>query len=74
METVEAIEREDLLKLYRTYYAPDNAALILTGNITLEQGRGYAQKFFGDWKADPEAAKARAQSKPIESEAAEHCH
>ncbi|HEX8897423.1 MAG TPA: pitrilysin family protein [Chthoniobacterales bacterium] len=50
MESVQAIKRDDILKLYRTYYVPENAALILSGNLTLEQGRKYAEQFFGEWK------------------------
>jgi len=57
METVQAIQRDDLVKVYKTYYTPENATLILAGDITLEQGKKYAQQFFGDWKADPSASK-----------------
>ena len=51
METVQAITREDIVKLYQAHYRPENAALILSGNVTLEQGRKYADQFFGGWKA-----------------------
>lgn len=57
METVQAIQRDDLVKVYKTYYTPENATLILAGGITLEQGMKYARQFFGDWKADPSATK-----------------
>ena len=57
METVQAIQRDDLVKLYKTYYTPENATLILAGDITLEQGKQFAQQFFGDWKAEPVAVK-----------------
>ena len=50
MESVQAIKRDDIVKLYKTYYVPENAALILAGNLTLEQGRKYAEQFFGEWK------------------------
>jgi zinc protease len=50
MESVQAIKRDDIVKLYQTYYVPQNAALILSGNVTLEQGRKYAEQFFGGWK------------------------
>ena len=50
METVQAIKREDILKFYQTYYVPENAALILAGNVTLEQGKKFAEQFFGEWK------------------------
>jgi zinc protease len=62
METVQAITRDDLVKLYRAYYAPENATLILAGDVTLEQGKMYAQQYFGDWKAEPTADKEPARS------------
>jgi len=49
-ESLPAIQRADIVKFYQSYYRPDNAALIFSGNITLEQGKGYAQQFFGEWK------------------------
>ena len=58
VETVQAMQRDSIMKFYKTYYAPANTALIFVGNITLEQGEGYAQKYFGAWKADGAAAKA----------------
>ncbi len=61
-ETIQAIQREDLVKLYQTFYTPQNATLILAGDITLEQGKAYAQQFFGDWKAEPSASKAPVAS------------
>jgi zinc protease len=57
MESVQAIQRDDLVKIYKTYYTPENATLILAGDVTLEQGKKYAQQFFGDWKAEPSASK-----------------
>jgi zinc protease len=50
MESVQAIKRDDIVKLYQTYYVPENAALILAGNLTLEEGKKYAEQFFGGWK------------------------
>jgi zinc protease len=60
VETNQAISRDDVAKLYRTYYRPENAVLIFSGNLTSEQGRAYAQKFFGDWKGDAAAQPDKA--------------
>jgi zinc protease len=57
VETVQAIQRDDIVKLYKAYYTPDNATLILSGNLTLEEGKKYAEQFFGDWKSDPSITK-----------------
>ena len=62
METVQAIKRDDILKLYKTYYRPENSVLVLAGNITLEQGSKYATQLFGDWKGDPSDSLPPARS------------
>jgi len=51
-ETLPAIQRADIVKFYQTYYRPDNAALIFSGNVTLEKGKEYGEKYFGAWKAN----------------------
>jgi zinc protease len=56
LETVEKMRRDDLVDFYRKRYRPENAALILVGNIDLEQGKALAQKFFGQWKGATENA------------------
>ena len=50
LETVQAITRDQIVRLYQQYYEPRNAAFVLAGDITLEQGKAFAGKFFGDWK------------------------
>jgi zinc protease len=66
METLPAIKRDDIVKLYRTYYVPDNAALILSGDLTLEQGRKYAEQFFGEWKGTMPPAREQASTSATE--------
>jgi zinc protease len=44
------IQTPDLAKVHQAYYRPDNAVLVLTGDITPEQGFALAEKAFGDWK------------------------
>jgi Predicted Zn-dependent peptidases len=41
---------EALAAIHRTYYRPDNAVLVLTGDITPEQGFALAEQAFGDWR------------------------
>lgn len=66
METVQAIKRDDIVKLYQTYYVPENAALVLSGNLTLEQGKKYAEQFFGEWKGAMPAPSDISSSKSAE--------
>lgn len=44
------IKRADLAKTHATYWRPDNAVLVLTGNLTPEAGFALAEKAFGSWK------------------------
>lgn len=50
MESVLAIQRDDIAKLYRDNYQPQDAVFILAGDITLARAKEYAEEFFGAWK------------------------
>jgi zinc protease len=60
------LTREDVVSLHRTYYRPDNAVLVLAGDITPEAGFALAQQAFGAWARPaaplPVAAPVRAQA------------
>lgn len=49
------IRREHIVKLHETYYRPDNATLVLAGDVDLARAVQLAEHSFGDWKA-PESA------------------
>src|SRR5438552_7985142 len=57
-ESVKAISREDLLHFWQQNYFPDNAALIVTGNIKLAVLKPLLEKQFGAWKAGRSAPAA----------------
>jgi len=48
--SIARITRADVQQLHRTLYRPDNAVLILTGDILPAQARQLAQASFGDWQ------------------------
>src|SRR5882762_2131545 len=50
-ESIKVISREDLQHYWRQYYLPNEAALIVTGNIKLAVLKPLLEKEFGDWKA-----------------------
>ena len=50
LETLPAIGREQIVEFYRRHYLPQEAVFVLAGDVTLEQGRDFAQKLFGAWK------------------------
>jgi zinc protease len=52
------ITRDALVKTHDAYWRPDNAILVLTGDLTPDQGFALAEKAFGGWKKPAGAAPA----------------
>ncbi|HZZ32164.1 MAG TPA: pitrilysin family protein [Phenylobacterium sp.] len=52
--SIARLKPADLAALHAAWYRPDNAVLVLTGDITAEQGFALAEKAFGGW-AKPSA-------------------
>ncbi len=48
--TVEKITRDDLIKFHRTWYKPNNAYLVVVGDITIEELKDKMENLFGDWE------------------------
>jgi len=44
---MEGLTRQDALDFYRTYYAPNNAILVVAGDVTPEQVEALAREHFG---------------------------
>ncbi len=57
--SLKRIDRDALERQYAAAYRPDNAILILTGDITPEQGFALAERTFGDWAAPSTPRPAR---------------
>jgi zinc protease len=47
--SIAKIKPADLAAIHKAWYRPDNAVLVLTGDITAEQGFALAEKTFGTW-------------------------
>jgi zinc protease len=62
LESLPKIKREDIVALYKKYYTPGDAALVLAGDITLAQAKGFAQELFGNWKDGGEAPDEKINS------------
>ena len=60
-----ALDLEDALSFYRTYYAPNNAVLVVSGDVDPEEVRALAQKHYGVIPANPDLPeRARTQEPP----------
>ncbi|TNE58434.1 MAG: insulinase family protein [Alphaproteobacteria bacterium] len=58
---IEGLTREDALNWYRTYYAPNNAILVVAGDITAEELKPLAKKYYGKLKRHKVPARLRAE-------------
>lgn len=67
-QAIRMTTRENLVRFWRRHYVPANAALVVCGDITLDELRALAAARFGDWEradaalsapGDPEGSKAR---------------
>jgi zinc protease len=54
-ESLPRIKRDDIVKIHSMYYRPDNAILVIGGDIAAANGFALAQKYFGDWQNPPNA-------------------
>ena len=50
LASAEAMKREDLVAFHEHHYAPNNAILILAGDVTPSAGTKLAEECFGAWK------------------------
>ena len=49
--SLQAITRTDVIALHRAHYRPDNAVLVMAGDIGLAEAVALARRHFGGWKA-----------------------
>ena len=49
-ESLPRIKRDDIARLHSMFFRPDNAILVIGGDITAAGGFAIAQKYFGDWQ------------------------
>jgi len=53
-ESLTRITAADITKLHGRYYRPDNAILVIGGDISAKDGFALATKYFGDWQKPSE--------------------
>src|SRR6185295_14592110 len=63
---METLNREDALTFYRRYYQPDNAFLLVAGDVTADEVKALAEKTYGriPRAATPIAPRVRPQEPP----------
>lgn len=58
--TIEKLTRADLAGFYDAYYRPNNAVLIVVGDVSAAEAQALAARAFGGWKSKPVPALAAA--------------
>ena len=58
------LTRDDALAFYKQHYAPNNAILIVSGDVTVERVRELAKKYYGPIKSVEIPKRLRAQEPP----------
>jgi zinc protease len=56
LEDLDAATLVDVQSFFDTYYAPNNAVLVVTGDIDSAQTLAWAKKYFGDIRSAPQPA------------------
>ncbi|HEY8185542.1 MAG TPA: pitrilysin family protein, partial [Pyrinomonadaceae bacterium] len=68
LESIPRIKRDDFLQYHRRWYRPDNAILVIGGDIKPANAFALAQRYFGDWKkpAEPLPSLPQANAAAVE--------
>ena len=49
LESVRSLTRDDITSFYSNHYGPADSALILSGDLSLEEAKRLAEHYFGTW-------------------------
>jgi len=60
MADLDAASLDDVKEWFKTYYGPNNAVLVLAGDIDAETAKPLVEKYFGDIPAGPPLTKQQA--------------
>jgi zinc protease len=61
---LESLSREDAIAFYKRYYAPNNAILVVAGDVEPPEVLGLAERTFGHLKANPMSLRAPRAAEP----------
>lgn len=66
---MEQLDRQDALDFYKTYYAPNNAILVVSGDVQPDEVRRLAEKYYGVIPPNPDLPeRVRSQEPPQTTE------
>jgi zinc protease len=65
---IESLNIDRILAFYKRWYAPNNAILVVAGDITMAQLKPLAEKYYGKIPRQPEIQRSRAKEPPQHAE------
>ncbi|MEQ1868657.1 MAG: pitrilysin family protein [Vicinamibacterales bacterium] len=65
---IQAVKLEDVQNFFKAYYAPNNASLVIVGDIDKAQTKALIEKYFGTLKSGPPVAKPTVETPKITAE------
>ena len=68
MEDLDAASLDEFIDFYKTYYVPNNATLVVAGDIDKEQVKKWIDKYFGSIPAGKEVVRKKIEEEPIQGE------
>ncbi|WP_448207551.1 M16 family metallopeptidase [Azospirillum sp. sgz302134] len=64
-QEMSTLTREEAESFYKTWYTPNNAILVVSGDVTAEELKPLAEKYYGAIAARPIPERSRVQEPPI---------
>jgi zinc protease len=69
MHEMQSLDMQDALAFYRTYYAPNNAILVVSGDVSPQEVRALVERYYGVIPANPALPeRVRSQDPPQTAE------
>ena len=65
LQEMKEMAREEVLEYYRRWYAPNNAILVVAGDVTAEELKPLAQKYYGSIPSQQIPERVRPRPAPI---------
>lgn len=65
-QEMEGLTRDDAIAWYGAHYAPNDAVLIIAGDVTAEKARELAQTYYGPIPAKPDTTRKARPQEPIQ--------
>lgn len=65
-DEIKALTKDDALNFYKTYYSPNNAILVVAGDVTIDQIKSLAEKHYGELEISKIEQKHLPKLSPLE--------